>query len=133
MSIVTNRQAGTLAVTGADPVPWWIWAIAGGLLLLGLVFLLLQRRNRDDDEALAAPIIATVDPSTGQGVGTTTPIPVGVSDEEAMKQVFKPTATPPTPDVTDAGDHAPSDAAASDEPETSDESNADGSDDPDAT
>lgn len=123
MITVTSIHADGLAVTGADPVPWWVWAIAGGLVLLGIVFLLLRRRSGDDD-ALAAPIIATVDPSSGQGVGMTTPIPVDVSDDEARERVFKPSS--PTPEATDADDSSPEQPPAS---EASDGS--EGIDDPD--
>lgn len=110
MSIVTNIVAVDLAVTGADPMPWWLWAIAGALVVLGIVFLLLRRRGDDDaDEALAAPIIATVDPATGQGIAATTPVPTDVSADDAAAQIFKP--TPPPAD----------DAAAPEEPPTTDD------------
>ena len=128
MSIETNIQAGGLAVTGADPMPWWLWAIAGALVVLGIAFLLSRRRGSDDGDGMAAPIIATVDPSNGQGIGTTTPIPVGVTDEEALDQVFKPAApTPEAPEDADADADAPEVSLAPEE-----EDGPDGVADPDA-
>ena len=99
MSIVMTIQAGGLAVTGADPMPWWLWAIAGALVVLGIAFLLLRRRGGDEaDDVMAAPLIATVDPAAGQGFAATTPVPAGVSDDEAAEQIFKPAETPADPD-----------------------------------
>lgn len=146
--------AGSLAATGGAGVPPWVWFIAGALVLLGIVFFLLRRRSGDDMDpepgaqgpsptiadaavaagaagaagagvAAAAPIIAAVDPTVGDGPGTTqipTETPEG---DAAMEDLFRPgpdavagagAEDAPAPDFGGADEMPPVDVADSDAP-----------------
>lgn len=108
MILVTKTvPALELAVTGAQ-VQWWLYGLGAVLLVGGALFFLLRKRGSDEPEppvaplaAEDAPIIAAVDPTVGDGPGTT-PVPTEVPDEDM--DIFKPAdeALPADPDATGA-------------------------------